>query len=208
MTVEYLMSKRLQRLTDSHSRCLATIFNAVVGWTTVGLLHAIRFIPRKSIAYTCRLLARTAGPFVPSHGIGRANLVAAFPEKAAAEIEQILVGVWDNLGRTAAEFAHIDRLTSSDPSLPNDDIVADSATSECFRHLRLDGKPALIFAAHLGNWELLALGAGRHELETAVLLPEPQHPRDRRRGRQDPRQHHWHSNSKWLLRSNQAAAHT
>jgi len=59
--------------------------------------------PRKSIAYTCGLPARTPGPFVPSHGIGRANLVAAFPEKAAAEIEQILVGVWDNLGRTAAK---------------------------------------------------------------------------------------------------------
>jgi len=46
MIVEYLMSKRLQRLTDSLSWCLVTIFNAVVGWTTVALLHAIRFIPR------------------------------------------------------------------------------------------------------------------------------------------------------------------
>jgi hypothetical protein len=47
MSVEYLMSKRLQRLTDSLSRCLATIFNAVLGWTTVGLLNAIRLIPRR-----------------------------------------------------------------------------------------------------------------------------------------------------------------
>ena len=33
-----------------------------------------------------------------------------FPEKSADEIEAILRGVWDNLGRVAAEFAHIDRL--------------------------------------------------------------------------------------------------
>jgi lauroyl/myristoyl acyltransferase len=30
---------------------------------------------------------------------GRANLAAAFPEKSSAEIEAILAGVWDNLGR-------------------------------------------------------------------------------------------------------------
>jgi len=33
---------------------------------------------------------------------------AAFPEKSPEEIEAILKGVWDNLGRLGAEFAHID----------------------------------------------------------------------------------------------------
>ena len=55
-------------------------------------------------------LMRRIGPWLPEHRIGRANLVAAFPEKSPAEIERILRGVWDNLGRVGAEFAHIDRL--------------------------------------------------------------------------------------------------
>ena len=53
---------------------------------------------------------RSLGPVLTEHRIGRANLVAAFPEKSAAEIDDILRGVWDNLGRVAAELAHIDRL--------------------------------------------------------------------------------------------------
>ena len=35
-------------------------------------------------------LMRTVGPWLREHRIGRANLAAAFPEKSAAEIEQIL----------------------------------------------------------------------------------------------------------------------
>ncbi len=46
------------------------------------------------------------------------NLSAAFPEKSAAEIDAILRGVWDNLGRMGAEFAQLDRLWDYDPAHP------------------------------------------------------------------------------------------
>lgn len=170
------MSTQLQGLTRSLHRRLAAVAKAVGGWTAVELLRAIRFLPRKQVAAGFALIMRTLGPFLREHRVGRANLVAAFPEKPAAEIEQILSGVWDNLGRYAAEFAHIDRLTNDDPSRPDDDIVADPAISERFHRLRLDGKPALVFAAHLANWELPALVAGRHKLDAAVLYRRPNMP--------------------------------
>ena len=62
---------------------------------------------------------RRLGPRLKEHRIGRANLAAAFPEKSEAEIETILDAVWDNLGRVAAEFAHIDRLQMFEPD-PDD----------------------------------------------------------------------------------------
>jgi KDO2-lipid IV(A) lauroyltransferase len=167
------MSKQPQRLARALNRRLAAIVGTLAGWTAVGLLKAIRLMRREQISNLVGAIMRTAGPRLKEHRIGRANLAAAFPDKSDAEIEQILSGVWDNLGRFAAEFAHIDRLTNHDPSLPDDDIVADPATSERFTRLRLDGKPALIFAAHLGNWELPALVAGRHGLDTAVLYRRP-----------------------------------
>jgi KDO2-lipid IV(A) lauroyltransferase len=61
-------------------------------------------------------LMRRIGPLMREHGTGRANLKAAFPEKSDAEIENILRGVWDNLGRTGAEFVHTDRLWDYDPT--------------------------------------------------------------------------------------------
>jgi lauroyl/myristoyl acyltransferase len=47
-------------------------------------------------------------PVPLEHSIRRDNLRAAFPQKSAAEIERILSGVRDNLGRFAIEFAHLD----------------------------------------------------------------------------------------------------
>jgi Kdo2-lipid IVA lauroyltransferase/acyltransferase len=154
-------------------RRLAAIFDPVMGWLTLAVIRTIRLTDRRRTADFWAWFMRKAGPWLPEHRVGRANLVAAFPDKPAAEIDQILAGVWDNLGRFAVEFSHIDRLSNADPSLPDDDIVADPATSERFHRLRHDGKPALIFASHLANWELPALVAARHGLDTAVLFRPP-----------------------------------
>src|ERR1043166_7620562 len=80
---------------------------AVGGRLAVWLLKAIRRTNPDRIADSTGAFVRRVGPFFPEHRTGRANLAAAFPEKSAAEIEEILRGVWDNLGRIAAEFAHI-----------------------------------------------------------------------------------------------------
>jgi KDO2-lipid IV(A) lauroyltransferase len=119
-------------------------------------------------------LLRKLGPWLPEHRIGRANLTAAFPDKSATEIDQILLGVWDNLGRVGAEFAHLDRLWDYDAAQLNKGRMEFSPrTTELFNRLRDDGKPALIFAAHLANWELPALAAAAHGLEAAILYRRP-----------------------------------
>jgi KDO2-lipid IV(A) lauroyltransferase len=167
------MSLRSQPLARALLRRLAGLFDAAMGALTFAILRAIRLTDRRRTADFWGWFMRKVGPLLREHRIGRDNLVAAFPDKPAAEIEQILAGVWDNLGRYGVEFAQIERLTNSDPSRPDDDIIADAATTERFLRLRHDGKPALIFAAHLANWELPALVAARHGLETAVLFRRP-----------------------------------
>jgi Kdo2-lipid IVA lauroyltransferase/acyltransferase len=154
-------------------RRTAPILGAGAGWLTLAILRAMRLTNRRRSADFWAGFMRRLGPRLPEHRIGRANLAAAFPDKSPAEIEQILAGVWDNLGRYGVEFAQIDLLTNADPSRPDDDVVADAATSERFHRLRNDDKPALIFAAHLANWELPALVAARHGLDSAVLFRPP-----------------------------------
>src|SRR5215470_1887328 len=128
--------------------------DATLGWLAVGMLRTIRATSRTHMADVAGRFMRVLGPRLKEHRIGRDNLAAAFPEKSADEIEQILAGVWDNLGRVAAEFAHIDRLQMPDPD-PDEkgDIIYTPEALARFLALRSDGKPALIFAAHLANWE-------------------------------------------------------
>jgi len=151
--------------------------NALVGRLTVAMLRTLRLVDRRRVAPGAAWLSRRIGPLLKEHRLGRAQLAAAFPEKSADEIERILAGVWDNLGRVAAEFAHMDRFRVEDPQQPGPaDIVYDEATLERFYRLREDGKPALIFTAHLANWELPAVVAAAHGLDAISVYRRPNIP--------------------------------
>jgi KDO2-lipid IV(A) lauroyltransferase len=167
------MSALHQRGQRALARAAVAGFDAVAGALTLALLKVARLARRERMADTLGLALRKIGPLMGEHRLGRANLAAAFPEKSPAEIEQILAGVWDNLGRVAAEFARLDQLKISDPPAPQDDMAVEPPALERFYRFRTDRKPALIFAAHLANWELPALIAARRGLEVAVLFRRP-----------------------------------
>ncbi|HEY1542613.1 MAG TPA: lipid A biosynthesis lauroyl acyltransferase [Xanthobacteraceae bacterium] len=147
-------------------------FDQAAGTLLTLILKAVRHVDRIRVSNAFARVTRTFGPWLPEHRLGRANLTAAFPEKSPEEIERILTGVWDNLGRVVAEFAHLDRLTVGDPlNLPY--VKYDAAAIERFNRIRDDGKAALVFAAHLANWELPAIIAAKFDLDALVLYRRP-----------------------------------
>jgi KDO2-lipid IV(A) lauroyltransferase len=147
---------------------------AAVGALIIALLRTTRHFDADKTADLFGRIARLIGPLLPEQRIGRANLKAAFPDKSPAEIEAILAGVWDNLGRIGAEFAHLDHVWDHEEEYPERGrIELAPGTRARFHHLRLDGKPALIFASHLANWELPAVAAVAHGLDTAILYRRP-----------------------------------
>jgi len=148
--------------------------NAVISALAVVVLKAIaRFDPDRMANFAAAFL-RTVGPWLPEHRVGRDNLRAAFPKKSPAEIEGILRGVWDNLGRVAAEFAHLDSLWDYQLNRPAASRIEFSTRDmEIFQQLRDDGKPAFVFAAHLANWELPALAGQLNGLDSTVVYRLP-----------------------------------
>ncbi len=147
--------------------------NALAGFLTVRMLRAARLVPLSVMSNVSAWLLRSVGPLLREHHIGRAQLVAAFPERSSDEIERILLGAWDNLGRVAAEFAHIDELWDYDKLHGEGRIMrSDEAEQIAFR-LRDAGRPVLAFAAHVGNWELPAIAARMYGLDTTVLYRRP-----------------------------------
>jgi Kdo2-lipid IVA lauroyltransferase/acyltransferase len=166
------MGAGLRRLRNRLVGRAKPVVDAAAGTAAAGLLRAIRLTNRRWASDVAGAFMRRVGPLLREHRLGRANLRAAFPEKADDEIELILRGVWDNLGRVAAEFAHLDRICSGDP-MRRDCIEYDAGTIERFVRLREDGKPALVFAAHLANWELPAIIAHADGLDTTVLYRRP-----------------------------------
>ncbi|HWD27710.1 MAG TPA: lysophospholipid acyltransferase family protein [Rhizomicrobium sp.] len=111
----------------------------------------------------CRLLGLTVssavGGFIGRHifyrigGImnrARANLRLAFPEKNKAEIEAIVLEMCDCLGRTVAEYAHLDKFSIHGPN-PRLQV----ANLETAMALKDSGKGIMFFSGHFANWELM-----------------------------------------------------
>src|SRR6185437_3342978 len=167
----------MRRIVRRLKRATKRAANSAIGAVTIGLLKLLRQTNPDTMRNIAGRFMRTVGPLLPEHRIGRENLTAAFPEKSPAEIDTILAGVWDNLGRMGAEFANLDRLWDFDPEHPDRGrITGNAANIGRFLQLRDDGKPALIFCAHLANWELPGIGAASYELDTAVLYRRPNIP--------------------------------
>jgi KDO2-lipid IV(A) lauroyltransferase len=139
-------------------------------------LWLLRLLPLDWASALGGFVLRNIGPYLPVNRVGRSNLEAAFPGKSAREIEKILCGVWDNLGRTGVEYAQLDRIYDTDLSGPVEGGRIQAIGIEHFLNLREDGKPAIIFTAHCGNWELLPIGAERHGLPVVVFYRPPNNP--------------------------------
>src|SRR6195256_562157 len=166
------MKSQLRRLGRRLGALAGYALGHAAGAIVTVILKAIRRADRIWISDVFARFMRKGGPWRREHRNGRANLAAAFPEKSPDEIERILGGVWDNLGRVGAEFAHLDRLPVGDPlNLPY--LKFDSVSAARFDRLRDDGKPALVFAAHLANWELPAIMAAAFGLDAMVLYRRP-----------------------------------
>ena len=95
------------------------VAGAAIGALTTGLLRSARYFDPDKTADFFGRAAHFVGRRLREDRIGRENLKAAFPEKSPEEIETILTGVWHNLGRLGAEFAHLDRIWDHDPAHPD-----------------------------------------------------------------------------------------
>lgn len=109
-------------------------------------------------------LMRAIGPHLGMSRVARRNLDLAFPEKTGDEKKLIIRGMWDNLGRVAAEYPHLGKLGARTEFVG--DVPADV----------LRGKPALIFAAHVGNWEVCPVKGRDIRLPVQVVYRKPNNP--------------------------------
>ena len=156
------------------ARRLKSWTDAVIGAITVAALKLLRRMNRRRMANCFGRLMRIVGPWLPEHEVGRANLAAAFPDKSPQEIETILGGVWENLGRVGAEFAHLDRMTFLDLERGGDaDITYETAQLDRFYAIRDGARPTLFFAAHLANWEIPAIGPPHYNIKSSLLFRRP-----------------------------------
>jgi Kdo2-lipid IVA lauroyltransferase/acyltransferase len=126
------------------------VVDAVVGSLVVGAQKSTRLVRLDRAAGVAAWLMRRIGPYLKGHRVARENLVAAFPEKSPDEIERILAGMWDNLGRVFVEYGHLDRLWDFAPDRARSGrIVIEAEDRRIYLAAMGEKGPGLIFGAHL-----------------------------------------------------------
>jgi Kdo2-lipid IVA lauroyltransferase/acyltransferase len=139
----------------------------LIFWMLVAAFHALSLLPDfilYKLGIACGLIFHR---FDNRHRrIGIRNLEIAFPEKSAAEREQILRASYINLGRTGAEYVRLGgffyrrmarRVTYNRLDVWNE------------LHPRYPGKGALILTAHFGGFELLPMGHALHGFQIGLV---------------------------------------
>jgi len=140
-------------------------------WAAWGFFFLVRLLPLHAASALGGRVGRAIGPLAAVTRQARRNLERAFPEKTAADIDTIISGMWENLGRTLFEFPQLDRFRFNESGaeveirgLENIDLIRD------------DGEPGLIVSAHMANWEMSAVGAGLFGLRLHVIYRAPNNP--------------------------------
>ncbi|MBH68466.1 MAG: lauroyl acyltransferase [Rhodospirillaceae bacterium] len=105
-------------------------------------------------------LARAIGPLLPISSRAERNMKACFPDWTDKQLRKNIRDMWENLGRTAAEYPHIQRLDISGHDKRVEVVGADKILS-----LRDDNLPGIVFSGHLGNWEILPMLAHPNGLD-------------------------------------------
>lgn len=119
------------------------------------LYYFFYLLPLNLASNTGGFVMRNIGPFIPSTKIARKNLLRVFPEKTDKEREKIIKGMWDNLGRVAAEYPHLKHIWK------NVEVVG----KEYFDEARKNKESSIFYAAHLANWEITPLAAYKAGIE-------------------------------------------
>lgn len=134
------------------------------------VMALFRVLPVEAASNLGGCIGRTLGPLLPVTGRAQRNLRHALPDLSAAETAAIVTNMWDNLGRTAAEYPHLGRI--ADPASGRVTLVDLSKDGALEKRLR----PGILVAGHLGNWEILSAMAGRIGMDMAVVTRPPNNP--------------------------------
>lgn len=124
-------------------------------WFIEGLVFRLFFglvslLPVETAARLGQRATLAIGPRLKKHKVFRRNVDHAFAGKTAPEREQILQGIWANLGAIIGEFPHLQTICHDENHRRLKICVAghiDALQKPC-------AKPAIFVMGHISNWEV------------------------------------------------------
>lgn len=135
---------------------------------SVYVAHALfSLLPLDAASALGGLVGRSLGRYFPGTKRALANLRLALPELTDAERARIVVGMWDNLGRTMAEYPHLAHIARE-----RVEVIG----LEHFRAIAEDGKSGFVVSGHISNWEVGFMMPRALGVDVALVFRVPNNP--------------------------------
>ena len=116
-------------------------------------------------------MGRLIGPHLGISNRARRNIKRALPGLSEREVADVIRGLWDNLGRVAAEYPHLRNIRVFEPG----GRVETSGLDHVDRAVAA-GRRMIIFSGHIANWEIAALAAVQYGISVAQIYRAANNP--------------------------------
>jgi len=138
----------------------------------LSLLLLIFWLPGLAVgSWLGGMFGRFIGPLFGITGIARQQIRLAFPDWADDKVDPTVRDMWENVGRTLAEYPHLYKFKRK---FQSNEIPIEG--KEILENMRDKNKQAIFFSAHLGNWELSLLLGQRYDLDLISIYRAPNNP--------------------------------
>ncbi len=169
----------MKRSIKRHARQFAFRLDNLRQWLNAtiafGFLNVLKLFPADPAIRFSDRFARLVGPLTPRHKLVLHNLALAYPEKPESERREIATASWGHIGRLAAEYVFLDQLFDYAPERVEPGRIEVSGIDE-FMELHDHKRPFIVFTAHTGNFELLAVVGATFGLNVTSLFRPPNNP--------------------------------
>jgi KDO2-lipid IV(A) lauroyltransferase len=133
------------------------------------LFAMLRLLPTEAASTFGGALARTIGTLTSANRVAARNMALALPDLSADARAKYLTEAWDNFGRTMVEYALLHRFDRR-----HENRVTVSGQEQL---AALGDKPALLFCAHLANWEVIPLALFGHTKPLTIVYRAANNPK-------------------------------
>ena len=140
-------------------------------WGAASLFAVFESLPLDRASALGGALARRTGPVLGVSKLARLNISRAFPELSQTEIRRIVTGMWDNLGRIAAEYPHLRRISVFEPG--------GRVETHGFEHIDravAAGRRMIVFSGHIANWEIGMLAGTQYGISVSQIYRAANNP--------------------------------
>ena len=141
------------------------------GWGAALWFSAFGLLPLDWASAVGGTLGRMIGPRLGITKRARLNIGRALPQLSQTDISRIITGMWDNLGRVAAEYPHLWRIRVFEPG--------GRVETRGFEHMDravATGHRMIIFSGHIANWEIGMLAAVQYGISVAQIFRAANNP--------------------------------